>query len=304
MDCPGQEDLTTLMFRRTSPRALTLEVEDQVLTFPTLGEFQFALASRTEVTTAKISSLVRVSDEALDDEAQAIKKVEKHLVEMMTANVEDQDALAHALQGLDIKLFSQDHQWRSIMSALRGQTSAYDDYKKLALVKYMQYLSARQEIVKSIYAERQQRTRIQPFTDKPDMPAPDQPFRDTVGFELAATNGEKSQREGFTRLPKGEVVAIGLQAGQELALSLAGHGFRLLEGSPSRLVGENGDQHILQQGKNLVGRELGNHIVVDGSYRDVSRKHLLIDLSEPRTARLTDVSSHGTFVRADALEKS
>ncbi len=292
------------MFRRTSPRSLTLEIEERVLTFPTLDEFEFALASRTEVPTPKITSLVRLSDEALKDEARAIKKVEMHFVDLLTANTEDPAALGHDLQGLDIKLFSQDHQWRSIMSALRGRESDYDDYKKLALVKYMQYLSARQEIVKSISAERQQRVRVPVFPEKPEPHDADQALRDTVGFELAADNGEKAQSEGFTRLPKGEVVAIRLQAGQKLELSLAGHRFGLLEGSPLRLVGENGDQHILQQGKNLIGRELGNHIVVDSSYRDVSRKHLLIDFADPRTVRLTDVSSQGTFVRADALHNS
>ncbi len=291
------------MFRRTSPRSLTLEIEDRVLSFPTLAEFEFALASRTEVPTPKITSLVRLSDEALNDEARAIKKVEMHFVDLVTANMEDPAMLGRDLQGLDIKLFSQDHQWRSIMSALRGQESDYDDYKKLALVKYMQYLSARQEIVKSISAERQQRVRV-PFPEEPEAQVADQPLRDTVGFELAADEGKTARSDGFTRLPKGEAVAIRLQAGQTLDLSLAGHRFRLLEGSPLRLVGENGDQHTLQQGKNLIGRELGNHVVVDSSYRDVSRKHLLIDFADPRTVRLTDVSSQGTFVRADALHGS
>ncbi len=292
------------MFRRASPRSLALEIEDRVLTFPTLAEFDFALASRTEVPTPKITSLVRLSDEALKDEARAIKKVEMHFVDLVTANMEDPAALGHDLRGLDIKLFSQDHQWRSIMSALREQASDYDDYKKLALVKYMQYLSARQEIVKSISAERQQRVRVPVFPEKPEAQVANQPLRDTVGFQLTADKGEKAQSEGFARLPKGEAVAIRLQAGQKLDLSLAGHRFRLLEGSPLRLVGENGDQHTLQQGKNLIGRELGNHVVVDSSYRDVSRKHLLIDFADPRTVRLTDVSSQGTFVRADALHGS
>ncbi len=289
------------MFRRASPRSLALEIEDRVLTFPTLAEFDFALASRTEVPTPKITSLVRLSDEALKDEARAIKKVEMHFVDLVTANMEDPAALGHDLRGLDIKLFSQDHRWRSIMSALREQESDYDDYKKLALVKYMQYLSARQEIVKSISAERQQRVRV---PEKPEARVSDQPLRDTVRFELAADKGEKAHSEGFTRLPKGEVVAIHLQPGQKLELSLAGHRFGLLEGAPLRLIGENGDQHILQQGKNLIGRELGNHVVVDSSYRDVSRKHLLIDFTDPRTVRLTDVSSQGTFVRADVLHNS
>ena len=87
-------------------------------------------------------------------------------------------------------------------------------------------------------------------------------------------------------------------------MSLAGHHFKLVEGDPSRLLGENGEEHILQQGKNLIGRELGNHIVVDSRYRDVSRTHLLIDLTDQPIVQFTDMSSHGTFVRAELLQRA
>lgn len=292
------------MFGKTVPRPLTLEIEGHSLTFPTLADFEFALASRTEVPAAKITRLVRLSDEALEDEARAIGKVEKHFVDLVAADMQDQAALGRDMQELDYKLFSQDHQWRSIMSGLQGQESDYDEYRKAALVKYMQYLAARQEIVKSISAERQQRASAPPFPETPPEASANPLSRDTVAVDLEAGAGGGAQAEGFVRLPKGEAVSIRLPAGQEIALSLAGHRFRLVEGRPSHLVGENGDQHTLQQGKNLIGRELGNHIVVDSSYRDVSRKHLLIDLADPHMVRLTDMSAHGTFIPVDLLHNS
>ncbi len=292
------------MFSKAATQPLTLQIDGHRLTFNTLADFEFALASRTEVPTAKITRLVRLSDEALQEEARAIGKAEKYFVDLVAAGMQDDSALGHAFQGLDIKLFSQDHQWRSIMSSLSEQAPGYEDYKRIALVKYMQYLAARQEVVKSISAERQHRAVTPLFRDEPEPRGADELSKITLALNLAEIAGEAALNEGYVRLPKGEAVSVRLPAGQDLPLSLAGHRFRLAAGNPCRLVGEHGDKHTLQQGKNLIGRELGNHIVVDGNYRDVSRKHLLIDLADLPIVRLTDVSSHGTFIPADSLKSS
>ncbi len=292
------------MFNKTAAQSLVLHIDGERLTFTTLADFEFALASRTEVPAAKITRLVRLSDEALQEEARGIGKAEKYFVDLVADGMQDETALGRAFQALDIKLFSQDHQWRSIMSSLSGQQPGYDDFKRTALAKYMQYLAARQQIVKSISAERQRRAAAPVVPDKPDQRAAEELSKATVVIDMGEHATEAALGEDYVRIPKGEAVSVRLPAGRDLGLSLAGHRFRLAYGNPCRLVGENGDEHTLQQGKNLVGRELGNHIVVDSSYRDVSRKHLLIDLASLPVVYITDVSSHGTFVSADAIKSS
>ncbi len=295
----GKKHQFNSMFNRVSSKPLKLDVEGRVLNFPTLDDFDFALTCRVEVPASKITSLVQLTDDALREEARSINKVEKRFVDLIASGLDDQATVGRDLRTLDIKLFSHDHQWRSIMGALRAQGPEYDEYKKLALIKYMQYLSARQEVVKSIFSERQQRASTPVAWNDSDENVGKQPFQETGSFKLATSADTGNvEEEGFLRLPKGEVMTIPLSEGHELELLLAEHRFRLVLGQPAHLLGENGAQYDLRQGKNLIGRELGNHIVVDSSYRDVSRKHLLIDTTDPESIRLTDMSSHGTFVRA------
>ncbi|MDJ0889797.1 MAG: FHA domain-containing protein [Gammaproteobacteria bacterium] len=291
-----------MIFDKQQPRPLTLEIEGRSLTFLTLADFEFALASRTEVPADKITRLVRLSDKALKQEARAIRSVEKHFVDLVADDLQDRRALGRDLRLLDIQQFSQDHQWRTIMSRLREQGSDFDAFKKAALVKYMQYLAARQEVIRSISAERQHRASSSPSQMASEEPAAVQPHRDTLDFESTAGAGEPAATQDLLRLPKGEAVSIQFPVGHEVPLFLAGHRFVLVgeEGS-SRLVDDNDDGYILQRGKNLIGRDLGNHVVLDSSYRDLSRKHLLIDLADWPVVHLTDMSSLGTFIHADLV---
>ena len=52
----------------------------------------------------------------------------------------------------------------------------------------------------------------------------------------------------------------------------------------------------LKSGVNVIGRHPGNDVVVGGWYRDVSRKHLMVDTGRRGSLSLTDLSTHGTFL--------
>jgi hypothetical protein len=44
------------------------------------------------------------------------------------------------------------------------------------------------------------------------------------------------------------------------------------------------------------------NVVVNSGHRDVSRLHMIVEQLAPGQVRLTDLSSHGTFVEAKVLE--
>ncbi len=46
----------------------------------------------------------------------------------------------------------------------------------------------------------------------------------------------------------------------------------------------------------MIGRSPHSEMVVDQSYNMISRRHLMLDLDRACTLRLTDMSSHGTYV--------
>ena len=97
---------------------------------------------------------------------------------------------------------------------------------------------------------------------------------------------------------------IPLSPGQEIGVMLSKQRFRLVCGKQCYLVDDNGADYLLREGRNCVGRDEKSEVVVNASYRDVSRKHLIIELSGRNLARLTDLSSHGTFVPSSYLDQT
>ena len=140
--------------RLRSARALTLNLPDRTVTFNGLPEFEFALASRTEFPVHKVDQLIDRSPDELEHLATQIRKVEKRFAEVLGQSIQDPDSVTELLHEIEIKLFSQDHGWREIVEALNDQGSAYDDFKRVVLVKYMQYLGARQDVLRSLYAHK------------------------------------------------------------------------------------------------------------------------------------------------------
>ena len=94
------------------------------------------------------------------------------------------------------------------------------------------------------------------------------------------------------------------QAG-EMALQISRqHDFRLVGGTPMRLLDPTGAAYVLAEGRNVIGRHAGNEVVVDAEYRSISRRHLVIEPLGANMALLTDLSAHGTFVPAHHLPEA
>src|SRR5690606_41237030 len=69
-------------------------------------------------------------------------------------------SINQALRELDPTIFSQDHSWRSIIAALNEGGDDLNPFRRIALVKYMQYLASRQEIIKYLYSEKQSHSSV------------------------------------------------------------------------------------------------------------------------------------------------
>lgn len=280
------------MLKNLFSKRLKLRLKDRVVSFSSVTDFEFGLASRTEVPAGKIAELVRQSPDALTDEASSIRLLERRFVDVLSRSMEEPDSISQLLKGIDLKLFSQDHEWRTIFTALVKLGTEFDEYKKLALIKYTQYLGSRQEVLKSIFENKFQLDAV--AAELSAAAGPD--FKETVIFESQKTEMLSPRDDALQRLPRGETITIQLDGEVNLELVLSRHKFTVVSGQQVYLVDENGPDYPLQYGRNRVGREQGNDVVVDPTYRDVSRKHLIIDVESPRHVRLTDLSSHGTYV--------
>lgn len=306
------------MLNKLFSKPLSLTIGDQTISFDTLAEFEFCLAGRTEVPAKKMASLVMLSPEALKKEAKSIKAVEKQFVEVLAKSIETPGSIASYLREIGLPVFSQDHNWRDIIAALNEKDSDYDDLRRVALVKYMQYLTSRQEVIKHTYSvKRQQPHRAHAEPSEPvairagetmmfQAPEMEQPFnaamRETMILDSALIEAETARKEeGFRRLPKGEAVVLSAKPGQTIEFLLSKHPFKLKVQDHCEIVDDMGRPHPLQDGKNIVGRDTVCNVVVNAAYRDVSRLHLIVERLGKDSFRFTDLSSHGTFFPASIL---
>lgn len=178
-------------------RRLRLEVGERRLTFDSIGDFEFALSSRTEVPANKVAALVKLTAHDLRQEATKIREVEKRFVSLFSRSLEEPGSISRHMHELGHKVFSLDHDWRLIVAALNQQSAEFSEYKKMALVKYLQYLGSRQDVLKSIYADKLERGAV----DNPEESGRD--FKETVIFELSRETPTREDTSQFQRLAKG-----------------------------------------------------------------------------------------------------
>jgi hypothetical protein len=279
---------------RRRPRPLVLDLTAGSVRFRSVSEFEFALSSKTGFPVAKIPDIVRRPAWELKKVATHIRHVEKRFAEVLTQSLEQPGLVGELMREVEIKLFSQDHGWRDLVEALNQKGSEHDQYKRLALVKYMQYLGSRQDVLRSIYLDKMRGDHGE-ADDAPDTRI-GAAMLETSIFDVEPTPGSAQADEPHVEMPRGETIAVRLRSGEALDLRLSGHPFRLYAGRRFYLIDETGEQHLLRPGKNMVGRQADGDVVVPTELRAVSRRHLIIETLGEDCALLTDVSAHGTSI--------
>jgi len=294
-----------MIFKRSTPETdeLTITLGEKSYTFSTPSEFEFALAGRTCVPVSKIASLVDVPDTDLLNEAAAIKQAERRFSEALSgvlANIED---INQFMKEIDLSLISQDNEWRAIISALMAVPASFEQYKKVALVKYMQYLVSRQEIIKVLHEHRQkQKEGAAPGGD--GQSEAESKLKETAIFDVTTFQTPAEDATEYGRLPKGETLEISVEPDETFTLLVAKHKCQILRRDRLLFVDDRGQETTLRTGKNIIGRDAGADVVMDANLRDVSRKHLIVESDGTSVVLLTDISSHGSWVHPKYLDNT
>lgn len=290
------------MFGLGSP-SLTLLLNGSKVRFRSTTEFEFALSGRTSIPADKISRLVSMSDGDLLREAEGIRKLEKRFSEILSAAMQASAEVGPILKALDMSLVTQDNDWRQVIESLNEQSARLEDFKRLALVKYMQYLRARQDVIRTLYSQRQ-RDRAEAATQVLGSEAGSSKMRETLIFDLSDEVPDETKEGGMRRLPKGETRTVHLGPGETMPLMLVRHACQILDEGGLLFVDDTANRTRLEVGRHAVGRDADCEIPLHPEYRDISRKHLIIEVVADRTLRLTDVSSLGTFINAEFLKRA
>ena len=302
------------LFGKRTRKPLVLTLPGKTLAFSSPAEFEFGLASRIEFPVRKAARLVERSAEDLEAMAVKLRAVEKRFAAIFARCLEAPQRIGEELAELESGLLSRDHDWREIIQALCEHGSEYDEFKNIALVKYMQYLASRQAVLRSIYLEKVQGDLDLRAPAADDAPS-DEPmqaamtpvsYKETALFDLdqgggggggIGGNGDEDGTQTNKPMPRGESVCVRFVDGREIDIKLASHRYKLFPGKHFCLVDESsGVTHLLRPGRNVVGRHSGNEVVIDPAYLAVSRKHVIIEPISDSAAMLTDISSHGTYI--------
>ncbi len=290
------------MLNKLFAKPIEMTVGEQTLKFSSLADYEFALSGRTCVPSKKITSMVKFSIDELKKEAKTIKEIEKKFISLLSKSIEDPESINRALREMDSQIFSQDNGWRAIVSALHEGGDDLNEFRRVALVKYMQYLSSRQEIIKYLYSEKKKHGQ----SGSGSATEVGGEFKDTLMlentvFEPVVDGAVTNQLE---KMPKGENVTVKLNPDDEMVVLISKHPCKIIceDEDTCKFIDEAGRSYKLKVGKNVIGRDSKSDIMLDPSLRDVSRMHLVIELDDSNILYMTDLSAHGTYILRKYLE--
>jgi len=290
------------MLDKLFAKPLELTIADQTISFLSIADFEFCLSGRTSVPSKKITDMVKCTAKQLQAEAHTIKDIEKRFVAILTHSIEDSSSISRSLKELDTSIFSQDHGWRNIIAALNEGGDEFNPFRRVALVKYMQYLSSRQDIIKYLYSEKKKPTGKKQ-NEKSESIEKDQ-FKDTLIFEntIFEPNAGSPMGGEYERMPKGESVITTLKPNERIIIMLSKHKCEIEANGQIFFIDQAGRKHALDLGRNVIGRDASGTVIIDSGLRDVSRLHLVIENLGDNSLQLTDLSAHGTYIPSALLE--
>ena len=268
------------------PSPLRLTIDSQKHTFRSVIDFEFALDSRADFPAVHFSRLINVDAGELNQTALDLRRTERRLLDLVERSLGKPSELDKGLANIELESFSGDHQWNQIFRELRLQDSHYNDFKRAAVNNYLKYLRAQQNVLKRLHE-----TSVEGGSEEANPSV-----GETAAFDSSTISSSEELSNRFQALPHGESVEVQLDAHDQLDFMLSRYPFTLIGGKAFLLIDETGQRYPLHPGKNYVGRQSGNDVVVDAAHRAVSRRHLIVEPVGESAAVLTDLSSHGTFV--------
>ena len=285
------------MLKDIFPSSLGLNLEEPTHRKNEASELGAALRSRTEVGSLKVAQLRMLTKHSLEEEAGGLRQTNRVIEAALSKRDSELNPIGGFLERLDLALINKDQDWQVILGCLKRQDASYEEYKQVALLEYCKYLQGRLNLIETLLSSAGKQS--DKSGSKGRRPASEDELAETSEFILGDGRVEKLPKRAYRRLPKGDTVTVQLEPQHSLHLSLAKHRFTLVLGEPCRLIDEGGREAIVPPGKNIVGRGPTADVAVNERYRSISRSHAIMEVDSAGKVKITDVSSHGTFLMRD-----
>ena len=282
------------MLEKILKKPAELTIDNKVIRFSTIDDFEFALFPRTTITFDKISELISTSFDELCRELQSIRRSKDELSKLLSLCPETSSGINIRLTSVDSGVFSKEHSWRNIFIALNSFSMSHSSvYKNTALKMYLRYLSNRMDIIK--YIKKESVMKKDSINEKEEhavtiLRAPNSSSLSTLEFDTSPLNSVTKME----RIIKGDAVILEIDDGDTVDVQLSRYNCKLLARDGIKFIDSNGVEHSLEIGENKIGRSNECTIIFDQDMREISRVHLLIYNYDHKRLLLTDLSTDGT----------
>lgn len=280
--------------RRAWP--LRLDVGGNWQTFANEEQYSSFLAERIDMSANRIEDLTALDGHGVQRELRRTRRSHQNAVDILVRSMETRTRLRYLWGLLDVSKVPDEHDWQSILFAAGSADNVSDSALRLTLTHYVHYLEARREVLESL--GREWRSAAMRGSAKPVVP-------NAMRSDAAPISRFTTRRNQlYARLPRRRALNLDMNARREVVIYLARNRLTLkLEGDRVVLHQQDGTAHILRPGRNMVGRSAQCEVCMDAGHSDISRQHLLIELGEGNQLRLTDLSSRGTYMPPEMLDR-
>ncbi|MGR8948465.1 MAG: FHA domain-containing protein [Gammaproteobacteria bacterium] len=280
--------------------AVVITVDGAIFRYSSVDEFSAAIEGRTAIPTALYAELTQLNQDELTLLAQNLKHKEKQLIELLERALTSPNVLSTEINRIPLTAIRNEHFWREIIISL-CDLDADEVYLQTAILKYLQFLNSFQEIVRLLFAVNAGGKKLLAETVPGE--ASEAPY-ETALFDVLQYSDAGRMVNPFRRLPQGEAVTLHALPGHAINLLLAKYSFELVNRNGWSLIDSKNREFRLTNDLNYVGRGRENDILLNGEYRNISRKHVIVHPLDDSSVVLIDLSSHGTFVPPRQVELS
>lgn len=276
------------MLQNIFTKPVELNIDDKLITFKSIDDYEFALRARTTIPLEKLTDAIKSSSGELELESNAIVIAIEKISELINQTAESGEVTQN-LKAINPIIFSNDNGWREIFFALKKDRSTESSkYKKIALTFYLQYLKNRQEMIQSIKEQLKRDN-----TQKDGSEAAQ--FK-TGELDLDENfDGKKlAQKLGMTSLQNGEPVTIEVKEGDDITILLASYQCKLIVNDGIKFIDNDNNEHPIAIGETKIGRGSECKVRFIDAMQRISRLHLTIINHDNKTLELTDQSTYGT----------
>lgn len=269
-------------------KPLVLDTGKGVLTIYSTYDFDFALAGRTNPSTAKVSEFMVSTSNSLKADEEKNTDIVAELTELLVKGIKYPNLILPTLKKFKPDMYTADNNWRPLITTLIDKGDDYIPLIRVALLNYVKYLQSCNQTITTI------------ISSQPDNKS-ERNSSDPMVTDVTRSIKSSDYYKGYTRINKNSPFILVCQEIQSVELLMAVHSCQLIVGDVWQFVDPHNNSHTLQTGRHIIGRDPLNDIVMDASLTDISRVHLFIELLDNVTVRFLDVSLHGTFIPSGLL---